>query len=281
VYELLAKIARRVVVAHPGLLRLIFRSKRKNDRVDAEKLAKLLYLDEVPSVYVPDGRVRAWREMIEYRNRLVAKRTRTKNTIRALLRGQGIESPGEFGLWTRRGYAWLAALPFENELHAMQRGMLLNELQMFNRQVRQLEKELQRYSSDNAAVTLLRTIPGVGPRTAEAMVAYLDDPQRFRSNKSVGSYLGLVPSQDQSGSVNHLGRITREGPATARKLLTEAAWQAVRRSPRVRAYFQRITKGDPDRRKIALVATAHYLARVMLAMLKNGQPWQEEYALAA
>lgn len=280
-HDLLTKVAKRVVVAHPGHLRLIFRSKRKNDRLDAEKLAKLLFLGEVPNVYVPNQDVRAWRQLIEYRSRLVAKRTRTKNTCRALLRGLGIVAPGEFSLWTKRGFAWLASLAFDSPLHALQRDMLIEELQTFNTQIRRLENELRKYSRNNPAVALLRTIPGVGQRTAEAVVAYLDDPHRFRSNKSIGSYLGLVPCQDQSGSVNRLGHITREGPATVRRLLTEAAWQGVRRSPRVRNYFQRITHGDPDRRKIALVATAHYLARVMHAMLKSGEPWREEVALAA
>lgn len=77
-YDLFHEVASRVVVAHPGQLRLIFRSKRKNDRADAEKLAKLLFLNEVPTVYVPSANVRAWRQLIEYRTRLVAKRTRAK-----------------------------------------------------------------------------------------------------------------------------------------------------------------------------------------------------------
>ena len=71
-------------MAHPGQLRLIFRSKKKNDRADAEKLAKLLFLGEVPTVYVPSQDVRAWRQLVEYRRRLIAKRTRTKNALRAI-----------------------------------------------------------------------------------------------------------------------------------------------------------------------------------------------------
>ena len=97
-FERLSRIAKRVLVAHPGQLRLIFRSKRKNDRVDAEKLAKLLYLDAVPAVYVPSVDIRAWRSMIEHRHKLIAERTRAKNTIRALLRTHGIASPRY--LWT-------------------------------------------------------------------------------------------------------------------------------------------------------------------------------------
>src|SRR5262249_36942819 len=60
-----------------------------------------------------------------------------------------------------------------------------------------------------------------------------------------------------------------------RQLLAEAAWQARRRSPTVRAYFERAQRDDPQRKKIALVATAHYLIRVMHALLKQGTLWQE------
>ena len=151
---------------------------------------------------------------------------------------------------------------------------------MFNEQVHRAEKHLEQFSATNPAVTLLMTIPGVGIRTAEAMVAYLDDPERFRNSKSVGSYFGLVPAQDQSGSLNRLGHITREGPSTVRKLLTEAAWQGVRRSPTIRQHFERIGQGNQDRKKIALVATAHYLARVMHAMLRQGEAWKETNRVA-
>mgnify|MGYP001109602779 CR=1 FL=1 len=229
-YDWLRQVAERVVVAHPGHLRLIFRSKRKNDRVDARKLAKLLYLGEVPTVHVPGAKVREWRQLIEHRGRIIAKRTRTKNSLRSLLRSLGIQAPR--GLWTRRGLKWLAELELP-ALCAVRRDMSLEELEVFNRQLRQVEKVLTDYSKRHPAVQLLRTIPGVGIRTAEAVVAYLDDPRRFRSNKSIGCYFGLVPTQDQSAKTNRLGHITKEGPATVRRLLCEATWQAIRRSPPV------------------------------------------------
>src|SRR6478735_5170869 len=73
-HDQLAKRAEGVTVAHPGQLRLIFRAKKKNDRVDADKLAKLLYLKEVPAVHVPGMDVRAWRGLINYRRKLVGRR---------------------------------------------------------------------------------------------------------------------------------------------------------------------------------------------------------------
>ena len=273
-YELLSPGADRVAVAHPGKLAVIFRSKRKTDRRDAEWLAKLLMLDMVPPVHVPSAEVRQWRELITFRTRQVEKRTRAKVTLRALLRNQGITPPRRPGLWTRAGLAWIQALRLP-PLTSLKRDQLLDEIETFNVSLRKLEELLTQFAERNPRVAQLQTIPGVGPRTAEAVVAFLDDPRRFAHSKQVGAYFGLVPSQDQSGNVNRLGHVTREGSAVVRRLLTEAVWQSRQRSPRVRAFFEQVQRDDPERKKIAVVATAHYLARVMWSMLRRGTVWQE------
>ena len=275
-HELLSPIAADVAVAHPGLLKIIYGSKRKNDRHDAEKLARLLYLDAIPTVHVPSADVRAWRELIVFRHRLTEKTTRSKNGLRALLRTLAIKPPRSPGLWTLEGLAWLKSLELPHSLQALRRNLLVDELESLKRQIGQVEQELARFSEGNAAIGRLRTIPGVGPRTAEAVVAFLDDPHRFQNSKQIGAYFGLVPCQDQSADKNRLGHITRDGSATVRQLLTEAAWQATNRSPTVRAYFERVHHGDKMRRKIALTATAHYLVRVMWSMLVKGTDWQEQ-----
>ena len=218
-------------------------SRRKNDRIDAARLAKLLYLREVPAVYVPDGDVRAWRGLIEHRQRCVKERTRGKCTLRALLRTYGIEAPRS--LWTKKGLAWLEALELQ-ELAAIRRDQLVCDLHHHNEKIKRVERELERIAKRHPAVALLRTIPGVGIRTAETFLAYVDDPSRFRS-RTIGSYLGLIPRQDSSAGVNRMGRITREGPSTVRKMLAEATWQAIRRSPVLRARFERLCADRPDR----------------------------------
>lgn len=263
---------RRVAVAHPGNLRVIFGSKRKNDRVDAAKLALLLLVDQVPEAWVPGLEVREWRRLIERRRGLVEKRTRCKNALRALLNKRGIRAPR--GLWTRKGRAWLGDLQLR-ELAALERDELLEELQLLEGQIDRATRRLDAMGKDHPGVMLLRSIPGVGPRTAEAVVAYIDKPGRFGSARQVGAYFGLVPKQEQSGNVNRLGHITREGPATARKLLIEAAWQAIRRSERCRGYYERVRRGREERKKIALVATAHHLLRCMHGMLRSGEAWRE------
>jgi transposase len=299
-HEKLMPLAKRVVVAHPGQLRLIYKTKRKNNRFDAGKLGKLLYLDVVPAVHVPKLDVRQWRGAIEFRHKLLARRVALKNQIKGLLRGLHIEPPK--GLWSRKGMKWLKELGQEQAqreqaqkehaqkdqapdqapaaklsgMDALRRDLLSEELSEINGKIKRVEIELAKIAEKHPGVQLLMTIPGVGIRTAEAVVAYVDDINRFSRMKQLGTYFGLVPCQDASASVNRLGHITREGPATVRKMLCEAGWQAVRRSKKVRGWFDRIVGNDPDRRKIANVAVARKLIVVMGAMLRSGEAWREE-----
>jgi transposase len=280
-HDRLAPIAAGVQVAHPGHLRAVFMSKRKNDRIDARKLAKLLFLGEVPRVHVPTLPVREWRVLIEHRRRQIDKRTATKNALRSILRSQAVDAPKGAKLWTKAGRAWIASIPFASPLTALRRDQLLLELEHFERAVGLVTKQLDAMGNAHAGVTLLRTIPGVGPRTAEAVVAYVDDATRFSSPGKAASYFGLVPRLDESAGVSRYGRITKDGPSTVRKYLIEAAWQTLRYNPSMKAFFDRIQAGKKERRGLALVATARHLVEVMVAMLKSGEEWRIAPAAAA
>jgi transposase len=276
IHDRLAQFAQRVVVAHPGRVRLIFKAKRKNDRIDAQKLAKLLYLDEVPTVHVPSMDGRAWRELIEMRRRQIDARVRVKNQIRALLRAYGIVPPPRMGLWTKKGRAWLAEQSWPTPTGALRRDVLLTQLDQSDEIAKTLTDQLDTISDKHPGVILLQTIPGVGPRTAETVVAYIDDAHRFARTNRVASYFGLVPRQDSSANVNRLGHITREGPGTARKMLVESAWRCIDRCEVMREASERIAGGKKDRKKIAVIAIARRLSRIMLAMLKTGETWNVE-----
>jgi transposase len=271
-YDHLQGEGRQIRVAHPGKVRLIFRAKRKNDRIDAQKLAMLAFWDQVPQAHIPSSQRRQWRSMIEYRRRLVEKRSAAKTRLRALLRSHAIAAPRS--LWFKAGQDWLRRVDL-GLCQSLQRDQLMMELQELRQKIAQVEVVLKQLAAMEPAVRLLMTIPGVGIRTAEAVVAYIDEPNRFRRVKSVGCYFGMVPCEDTSVKTR-LGHITKEGPPTVRKYLTEATWQAIRPDKTVRAYYQRIKRDDPKRSKIALVATAHHLLRVMLAMLRTAEVWRAE-----
>lgn len=226
-----------------------------------------------PQVHVPAEQVRAWRGMINYRRRLVNRRSAVKTQIRAFLRGLGVQSPRS--LWAVKGQAWLAELEL-GDVDGLRREMMVEELAGLEERVKKVEKQLNRIGRKHPGVNLLRTIPGVGPRTAEAFVAWIDGADRFRKVNQFGTYLGLVPCQDASADKNRLGHITRDGPAAVRWLVCEAAWQGIRRSPTLRGFYERVMGQKADRKKIAIVATARHLVTVMGAMLKSGEVWRED-----
>ena len=263
-------------MAHPGHLRLIYRSKNKNDKVDSQKIAKVMYLDQVPQIHVPSEDVRSWRGLIEWRQKLLRRRVMVKNQIRGLLKGCGIVPLGGPRLWSGKGIQWIQEQVFALPHDALRRAMLLEILAAEDQRIKQVEVPLDQWADRHPGVALLRTIPGIGPRTSEAVMAYIDDPQRFGNLRSVGAYLGLVPRQDASADRNYLGHITKDGPSTVRKLLTEAVWQGIRGSPRIKEHFEKISQGDKKRKKIAVVATARWLSTVMLSMLKSGECWRAE-----
>jgi transposase len=274
-HEKLSAVARRVVMAHPAQLALIWKSKRKNDRVDAQKLAKLLYLDAVPPAHVPLPEVRQWRRLIELRGSLVRRQTMLKNQFHALLRSNGIASLPAARLFSRQGMSWLLEQKMD-EASSLERTVLLDQMQNVKQQLKTVEKALSRRSGPDPRVTLLMTIPGVGKRTAEAFAAYVDRIDRFSRSGKVGSYFGLVPCQDSSAGKERLGHITKQGPARMRQLLVESAWIGIRQSPSLRRRFEQICGDDPGRRKIAIVALARHLSQAMAAMLRDNKPWQEE-----
>ena len=271
------KPARQVAVVHPGKVRLIFNTKRKTDRIDAKKLATLLFLDQLPQVYVPSVEIRSWRTMINHRNALANDRQRARNCIRAFLRHRAIKAPK--GLWTKVGRQWLKDLEFARPMDTIQRDSQLMRLELANELIRQVERELNKIGNNHPGVKLLQSIPGVGPRTAEAVMAYIDTPKRFSRTQCIGDYFGIVPKLDASAGKYRYGHITKDGPSVVRKMITEAAWQGIQRSPALRKRFEQYLRKDKQRRRIAIVAVGHFMLRVMISMLKHNKEWNPEMAI--
>jgi len=104
--------------------------------------AMMVRMGEAPTVHVPSIDVRTWRELINCRSQVIAKRTRAKNTIRALLRSAGETPPRHPNLWTKKGVAWLRQLNLPTASQQLRRDLLLEEIETLNRQLRRIEQEL-------------------------------------------------------------------------------------------------------------------------------------------
>ena len=256
--------------------------RKKNDREDALKLAKLSAMNQLPKVHIPSREVREQRCLIQYRQRLVRQKVSVQNAIRAILSREGTTTvPKGKSVWSKEGLRWLRtqAKPLGKivEMTQLWRGQLHVELRMLaaiTRSLAYVEKKLDRLGACDRRIRRLQTIPGVGPRLAEAVVAFLDEPKRFKNSKHVGSYAGLTPKQYQSGQTERQGRISGEGNKLLRSLLVEVCWASLRYNSWARATYQRLLRGGRSRKKIAITALARKLVVTCWAMLRDEQDWK-------
>jgi transposase len=257
-------------------------TKRKTDKDDARRLAELYVVGQLPTITVPSPETRQHRALIEHRQKLVSRRVAVQNRIRSIFVSQGLPTPRGAAAWSKAGWAGMAqqARPLaECAVRELWRGRLhlaLTELPQLIELIDQVEAKLDALAKDSTATQLLQTIPGVGPRTAEAVVAFLPEPQRFKSGKQVSAYGGFTPRQYQSSELDRRGRISKRGPKTLRKLLVECAWCLLRYNAWGRAVYQRLTHGGKTRKKQAIVALARKLLVRSWAMLRDGAVWHDE-----
>ena len=276
IYDSLEDVVDTITVANPSKMTWIFRTSKKNDRIDARKMAVLLSIDEVPSVYMPSKEVRQWRETILHRKKIVDKVVKTKNTIRATVKGHGLKPVDSGSWWKKSNIFWMRCLSEDaGELWHMQLSNLLDEFDLLQKQLKRATKYLDTYLLSKPANRILQSIPGIGPRTTEAVLAYTDDVKRFSNYKKYCSYFGLVPKLDESGSTRRLGHISKQGPSVVRWAICESSWIVVRKSPSLRAYFERICCSQQTRRKVAIVAVARKLLCIIRAMLLSGELFNE------
>ena len=258
--------------------------KRKSDRVDAFKLAKLSLLDQLAEVQIPLPPVRQWKSLIKYRHSLVDRRTGIKNTIRSLLDSQGLSMPHKARAWTKRGTAELskeAKALVECGPLELWRGQLqieMRSLEQIGESLAECDAKLNAMAVADERVVRLQSIPFVGPRLAELVVSTIGDARRFKNSAQVSAYAGLAPRQFQSGMMDHHGRITGQGPGLLRRVLVQAAWGMQRQEGRAKVVFERLCHGQKTRRKQAIVALARKLLVWCWAMLRDDTTWDESAA---
>jgi transposase len=152
---------------------------------------------------------------------------------------------------------------------------LLSIVASLKRAIARLDKEVAARAKAMPACRLLMGVPGVGPVTALAYVATIDDAERFAKSRSVGAYLGLTTRRYQSGEMDYSGRISKHGDGMLRSLLYEAATSlltVVRKAHPLKDWARRIRKRSSHKK--ACVALARKLAVILHRMLITGEPFR-------
>lgn len=255
------------------------RLKRKTDKKDALWLAKRTATGGLPVIYVPEKEVREKRAFIKQRKSIVERLTQCKNSIHSILDKQATPWPSGKKGWSKSRIAELKQMSCTSDkasLGELWRVSLWAELLVYERLeelLLEMDLKLEELNQQDSQVQLLKTIPGVGDRLAEAVVAYIDDPHRFKNCKQVSCYVGMTPRQYQSGIIDRYGRISKDGNKLLRSLLVEVSWIAMRWNPWVKETYERIKRGSKTRSRIAIVAVARRLFVRMWAMMRDGTEW--------
>ncbi len=182
--------------------------KQKTDRQDAQLLLKLLEENRFPRIWVASPENRDVRQLLWHRHRLVQMRTRIMNQLQALAMNEG--QRWKHRLWSAEGRALLEKFPLA-PWASRRRQDLLELLDRLTPTIDELTAAVEQEAKKWPEALRLMTHPGVGPLTALAFVLIIGTPGRFRRGKQIGSYLGLIPSEDSSGGRQRLGHVSKQG----------------------------------------------------------------------
>ena len=269
VHDMLSSHVDRVLLANPVDLKRLG-SGRHTDRVDAARLAKMLAVGTLPTVWVPPQPMREVRRLLYYRARLASNRRRAINQAKVVLRRAGhlLSRGSDVRRWLTPER--LATLP------ASDRVILLStcrQITALEAEIEGIEGEIARRVADVPAIHVLLTITGVGLISAAATWAILGEPHRFPRAKQVARYAGFDPSIVQSGEQHRQGRISKAGSPLLRTLLVEAAHSLARwdSGPLGQFYARKAQEVGPRK---AIIALARKLLIVAWRMLQTGEVYR-------
>jgi transposase len=268
--RLLAELGIEVWIGDAAKIKTKRVRKQKTDRQDAQLLLNLLLENNFPRVWIPNPENRDLRQLLWHRHRLVQMRTRIMNQLQAIAMNEGKRRKTK--LWSKQGRAELEKLTLAPWASRRRRD-LLELLDRMNPTIEALTTAVEQEAKKRPDVLRLMTHPGVGPITALAFMLIIGTPERFHCGKQIGSYIGLIPSEDSSAGRRRLGHISKQGNALLRFLMVEAAQAAVRcDSDWRRRYLHLAMRRE---KSIAKVAMARRLAVRLYWMWRNGwEYWQ-------
>ncbi len=257
---------------------------QKNDATDAEAICEAVTRPNMRFVAVKSREQQSMLMLHRTRHLFVRQRTATINAIRAHLTEFGIIA----GIGRNGVDALLKTIADETDerIPELARGCLLalgQQLESIKRQIKDFDTKIMAAHRNNELSRRLEAIPGVGPRIATALVASIADPKAFRSGRQMAAWIGLVPKQNSSGGRDKLGGVTKAGDRYLRSMLMIGALSVVKRVKQLgythRPWLAELMVRRPI--KVAAIALANKIIRMVWAMMVRGERYREPGALSA
>jgi transposase len=272
----LEALGHEVIVADPNCAPMYATRSRKvkTDRRDARALGEACLLGAYRPAHRLSDPQRHVRGRLGVRDALVHTRTRYISVIRALLRQHGYRVPsGSAERFIHR----VQTLPLPGRLRSVV-APLLAVMRPLNQQLAYSDATIEHLAVQDPRVPRLRSVPSIGPVTAAAFLAAIDDVGRFHDAPQLEAYLGLVPREYSSGDTQRRGPITKAGHSRTRWLLIQAAVSILRRDPpqaeALRTWALRIAARRG--KQVAVVALARRLAGILYALLRDGSVFEPQ-----
>jgi transposase len=252
----------------------------KNDAADAEAICEAVGRPNMRFVPIKNTEQQALLGLHRARKGFVIERTAQANQIRGLLTEFGLVIPVGIRSIGRKLPEFLEDA--ENGLSAVSRALfarLFEHFRALDRQVEELEREINAWHREDTASQRLQAIPGIGPLTASALVASVGDAKVFHNGRQFAAWLGLVPRQISSGGKTNLLSISKRGDTYLRTMLIHGARSVLqrlkRRPDQAEGWLARVAnRRNPN---IAAVALANKNARTVWALLAHGRDYQAGY----
>ena len=257
--------------------------RQKNDAADAEAICEAVSRPSMRFVPVKTPDQQSVQVIHRTRMTLMRHRIELSNTIRAHMAELGLVAPiGRLGL---QGLIEIVRDDSDARVPTSARTclkMLADQLDLVNRQALENDRMVLADARSSEVGRRLMAVPGVGPVLASAMVAAVPDPRAFRSGRNLAAWIGIVPKQNSSGGKERLGGITKQGNRYLRQLLVVGALAVIRYAERhgtkrpwlVQLMARRTTK-------IAAVALANKMARMIWAIMASGEAYRDPAPRAA
>ena len=253
--ELRARTGWKTKLCHPGYAQRMRHNPDKTDKSDGELIADLNRVGYLPEVWLAPPEVRDLRTLVRYRFEQVNDSKKQKVRIRALLRHNRVKLPTEYGLWTKKGYAWLKEHAMLNPQSLWVLSRLLHKLMVALEEVRSSSKRITEYvNRDSLCLSLLKQ-KGIGIVTSAVMRAEIGDFSRFKTGKQLSRFCGVTPRNVSSGEKVADSGLIRAGNPLLKICIIQGALSLIRHDEHWKMFAAKLSKsGKPKGVVIAAVA---------------------------
>jgi len=263
-----------ITVAHPKELSWITKSRKKNDKVDSLKLAKLHLVGMIPESHLLEEEERIFRDLLIQRVKLGKSTSSMKNSIIGYLKREDLfsrlpDTNDNFSMKRRKA---MREIRFGNQKDLVLKTMF-DRLEFIEKQMIPLEEEIKKMVKDSEDVKLLMSIPGIDYYLASLISSYIGNITRFQSSDKLASFFGIITSTKDSSSIKRRGHMSKEGAKTARWALSIAVDTVMMLNKPIREYYDSV-KNRKESGKLAHVSTMRKLTRMIFTMLTEKKEWK-------